>query len=376
MTLRASTLAPAWLATLLMLGLAACNSSDGSTDAGSGGDGSGGSSNTGSGGSSTTGTGGSSITGTGGRTGSGGGGASSMGSGGSSNTGSGGHAGSGGNTGSGGSSGSGGTTAHDAGDDAATDAGNPGRTFSTNRDDFFGDSRCDKAGTLVCEDFESGSFDTAVWHTKFDAPAVDGMQHARGSKALHLSTDMTSGSGIETNKIFPAMNDHYFGRMFVYFDALPTSPQWAHWTVVGANPAQDSDISGEIRVGGQYDGSKNRFGVGTDGGPTGDWTNLDGDPQNAVKAVPEDEWICLEWEHDGGTDQTRFWWDGVEHTSLGTDRDVQHQGNSDVKYDLPDFGSLWVGWINYNQGKTVVPGHFDTWIDEVALDSQRIGCSL
>jgi len=146
--------------------------------------------------------------------------------------------------------------------------------------------------------------------------------------------------------------------------------------VVGANPAQGSAINGEIRVGGQYDGSKNRFGVGTDGGPTGDWTNLDGDPQNNVKAVPEGEWICIEWEHDGETDTTHFWWDGVDHPSLDTDRDVSHQGNGNVKYDLPDFGSLWVGWINYNQGKTVVPGHFDTWIDEVALDSQRIGCSL
>ena len=126
----------------------------------------------------------------------------------------------------------------------------------------------------------------------------------------------------------------------------------------------------------QYDGSKNRFGVGTDGGPTGDWTNLDGDPQNSVKAVPETSGSASSGSTTATPIKTHFWWDGVEHVSLDTDRDVPHQGNGGVKYDLPDFGSVWVGWINYNQGKTVVPDHFDAWIDEVALDSQRIGCSL
>ena len=34
----------------------------------------------------------------------------------------------------------------------------------------------------------------------------------------------------------------------------------------------------------------------------------------------------------------------------------------------------WVGWWLYQSGST--PDHFDVWIDEVALDSARIGCSL
>src|SRR5207245_4737401 len=57
-----------------------------------------------------------------------------------------------------------------------------------------------------------------------------------------------------------------------------------HWTVAEAAGTGNGSL---IRVGGQYDGKSNRFGVGSDGGPTGDWTNLDQDPRNAVRRSEE-----------------------------------------------------------------------------------------
>ncbi|HEY2734929.1 MAG TPA: hypothetical protein VGI70_13130, partial [Polyangiales bacterium] len=236
---------------------------------------------------------------------------------------------------------------------------------------FFGASRCG-ASFLLCDDFESGQLDPTIWHTKFSAPSFDATRAARGQKSLHFSTTATGASGIETSKIFPIAT--YYGRLFVYFAALPTSPQWAHWTVVGANPTDASAIKGEIRVGGQFDGTIDRYGVGTDGGPTGDWTNLDADPNGKPSAVPEGRWICLEWMHSTENNETRLFVDGVEHPSLHTNADVKHGGNSSVKYELPDFGSVWFGFWNYDQGKSVVPNKFDVWIDEVALDDVRIGC--
>jgi hypothetical protein len=237
---------------------------------------------------------------------------------------------------------------------------------------FFGASRC-TSSFLLCDGFENAALDKSVWQTKFGAPAVDSTRAARGSHSLHLSTTATGSSGIEVTKIFPTANNDYYGRLFVYFDALPSRPQWAPWTIVGAT---GSAVAGEIRVGGQFDGKINRFGVGTDRGPTGDWTNLDADAQAGSTQIREDQWLCVEWQHDGATDQSRFYLDGVEHPSLGTTRDVKHDGNSSVKYDLPDMSAVWVGFWNYDQGKTVTPNHFDVWIDEVALDDERIGCSL
>ena len=41
-----------------------------------------------------------------------------------------------------------------------------------------------------------------------------------------------------------------------------------------------------------------------------------------VRAVPTNEWICVEWMVDSAKELTKFWWDGVEHPSLATTRDV------------------------------------------------------
>jgi hypothetical protein len=127
-----------------------------------------------------------------------------------------------------------------------------------------------------------------------------------------------------------------------------------------------------IRVGGQYNTNQmvNRWGVGSDGGPTGDWTTHDQDPDGSPVEPPEGEWVCLEWLHDGDTDDALFFVDAVEHPSLATSSDV-HGGN-DVAYDLPAFESVWFGWWQYQSD----PQPFDVWIDEIAIDGERIGCKL
>src|SRR5690606_20243872 len=110
--------------------------------------------------------------------------------------------------------------------------------------------------------------------------------------------------------------------------------------------------------------------VGSDGGPTGDWTNHDTDPDGAPQEPPENEWTCLEWEHKGSTNETRFFVDGVEHPSLYTSA-TDHGGNQAEDYILPTMTSFWFGWWQYQAD----PEPFDVWIDEVALDDERIGCT-
>jgi hypothetical protein len=207
------------------------------------------------------------------------------------------------------------------------------------------------------------------------SPTLDTTRAARGGRSLHVHTSATSASGLRTSALFARTSGHYYGRMFVYFDALPESPQWAHWTIIGANPAQGSSDKSEIRVGGQHDGKLERFGVGTDGGPTGDWTNLDQDPAGGAEPVPLHRWLCVEWLHDWDNDVTRFYLDGDEHPSLATTADVDHGGSSSTPYLIPKLESLWIGFWNYNQGKSVTPDHFDVWIDEVAIGNDRVGCA-
>jgi hypothetical protein len=305
------------------------------------------------------------------------GGAQNGGGGGSKNGGSGG-AQSGGSGGSQSGGGSSGTRNNDAGSttDAAngSDAAPGGRNFTSDRGSFFGNSRCAGANVQLCEDFESGTLDTTTWQVSGDVPVIDGVQKARGSKALHIVKNGNGQSYIRESKTFPEPKNTYFGRIFVYFNSLPADPlTYAHWTIIGA---VGTGVSGEIRVSGQLQNTVNHFGVGTDNrtdpNGTGDWTNSDKDPNNMPLGVPVKSWLCIEWMHKGDTNETRFWWDAVEHPSLYTMPTTPHGGNPAQPYLLPQFTSVWMGWQEYQTSTQV----YEMWVDEIAIDKERIGCVL
>jgi hypothetical protein len=249
-------------------------------------------------------------------------------------------------------------------------ASDGGRDLSADRTRFFGASRCAQAHVQLCEDFESGSLDKTTWSVSGTPPVVDGLQHARGSKALHITQVGSGLSYIKETKTFPEANDTYYGRVFVYFQTLPgVAMGYAHWTFVAAS---GTGIPGEIRLSGQLQNGSNLFGVGTDNrtdGGTGDWTNSDNDPHPPVP-VPLGQWLCIEWLHQGQTSETRFYWDGVEHPSLYTSA-IRHGGNANP-YLLPNFTNVWIGWQEYQ----TTTATFELWVDEIAIDSQRIGCVL
>jgi hypothetical protein len=253
-----------------------------------------------------------------------------------------------------------------------------GRDYSADSTKFFGASRCAESGLLLCDDFESGTLDSATWAVSGTAPVIDGLQHARGSKALHITVHGNGQSLIREHKTFPASKNTFYGRMFVYFRSLPSVQMgYAHWTIAAANNGDGS--SQETRVSGQnlnaHGPYQNLFGVGTYGGPTGDWTNADDDPAGHPTPVPLDRWICLEWMDKGDTNETRFWWDSVEHHSLYTSQTLHGYGNggtASAPYILPQYTQAWVGWAEYQSSTET----FEMWIDEVAIDRERIGCAL
>jgi hypothetical protein len=274
----------------------------------------------------------------------------------------------------GGTTGGGAAGASGAGQ-AGGSAGGGGNTrgyYSTNPAEFAGAPRCAGLDLQICEDFESGTFDSATWtlhqSAAGDAPTIDSIHVMRGTKAAHFHTSNNEFSYISETKTFPEMNNTFWGRMFFYIDALPVTPTGAHFTVVEGAGTGDTS---KVREGGQF----RKFGVGTDGGPTGDWTNIDQDPtKDTAKEIPEKTFVCVEWEYKGDTNETHFYADGVEHPSLATSPTVMHGANSAVQYVLPQFTSLWLGWWLYQAGP--MPDHYDVWIDEIAIDKARIGCSL
>ena len=229
----------------------------------------------------------------------------------------------------------------------------------------------------LCEDFEGDTLDTATWTTiGGPKPVIDDGKAARGRKALHFTITGNGQSAIRESKTFPAPNNTYYGRAFVYFSSLPTPMMgftYSHWTMIAATGSQ---VSGEIRVSGQMQNGMSYWGVGTDNrvdaNGTGDWTNSDKDPNGKPSAVPTGQWLCIEWMHKGDTNETRFWWDGVEHPSLYTKPSTSHGGNPTEPFILPQFKNVWLGWAEYQS--TTEP--FELWLDEIAIDKDRIGCVI
>lgn len=257
-----------------------------------------------------------------------------------------------------------------------------GRDFSTDTSLFYGGpSRCSTAGVQLCEDFETGTLDPTTWkvvggHT----PTIDGAHVARGAKALHIVVNGNGASMIQESKTFPAVDNTYWGRVFVYFDKLPAHTQpdggmtYSHWTF--AYGQGTGATNGQIRLSGQLQKTGanyiNHFGVGTDDqspSGTGDWTNSDDDPAGSPLGVPTGKWACVEWLHDGKNNVTRFFWDDTEHPSLATTA-TKHGGVVANQYLMPTFTSTTIGWQEYQ----VSTQTFEMWVDEIAIDSQRIGC--
>ena len=272
-------------------------------------------------------------------------------SGGAGTTGTAGQGGTAGNAGIAGTTGGGGAgTTGAAGRGGTTGAGGgAGGAFGIS-----GPTRCDSSLPL-CESFENG-LDGNLWKTTKAGDAtvtVDEVHAARGTKALHVKTVAGGGSNfayIKETKTFPATNNVLYGRMFVWFeDALTTD---GHYSLAeGAG----TGTSAVIRFGGQF----KAFGVGTDGGNSGDWTDSD-----RSKLVPTQTWICAEFQFDGPTNTFHVWWDDMERTAL-TSGPSKHSS-----FTMPTFNSLWFGWWMYNIAEPQ-----EVWIDEIAVDYKPIGCA-
>ncbi len=245
-----------------------------------------------------------------------------------------------------------GPTGDDAGGDSgkATDGG-PG-----------GPSKCGGSAFRVCDGFESGSVDPAIWGTTLKSNAtvtVDAMHVARGSKALHVHTGVsgsdTAGTngGIRTTHGFPFPGDQIWGRAFVY--------------MAGQSPDMHTNMI--EAVGALTDGgaaSHYRIGVSTSHDISGNYIPGDyGDHSSTV--MPLDAWKCFEWHFDGQNSEYHVYVDGNELTDMAIT-----SGHAPA-WTAPSFAYIEIGLHLYHD-LTSIPT-LDVWYDEVALDTSRVGCA-
>ncbi|NJQ02690.1 hypothetical protein HCK00_19630 [Streptomyces sp. PLAI1-29] len=227
---------------------------------------------------------------------------------------------------------------------------------------------------MFCEDFESLPTGPAVsrrWRTENanGTLTVERQRPGRGvhrpGKALRVRTEGNGKAFLVVDGLTPPGNS-FWGRARLRVAEFPTAPDWAHWTMVEAT----GEGPGFVRpLGGQYVPSvdANLWGVGSDGGPTGDWTAWrESAPARAGR------WVCAEWRMDATDNRIEVWFDGRPQPDLTVS--TRDHGGADPGTDFvfPRFGTVKFGWQLYQPDPA--PGRFDVLLDDLALAPERVGC--
>jgi hypothetical protein len=243
------------------------------------------------------------------------------------------------------------------------------------------------SGALFCDDFERGLDVTppSGWATdlKGGALVLDDSQHYSGAKSVKISTQAGAGSKrallrLAASDVFPAPGNAFYGRMMFRLEAAPTAS--VHWTLLQAGGL----VSGEnyhalYRYGGQQPVLENGAFVGsqwmanyeTPDSYSGNGPSSDCYQHASGKVIPVGQWSCVEWQFDGPNNALSLWVDGEPLSEL----DVRGTGQGCVaqpatfEWTAPQFDHLDVGWESYqtDEARTL-------WLDDIVLDSERIGC--
>ncbi|MFI9005647.1 hypothetical protein ACIGNX_00250 [Actinosynnema sp. NPDC053489] len=223
---------------------------------------------------------------------------------------------------------------------------------------------CARPGLLFCEDFQlvpTGAGTSLKWGVDTRDGSLEVERDRRGQKALHVRT---VGNGRAFLKVddFAAPGNSFYGRVRLRVAAFPDAPDWAHYTLVEATGVGPEVVR---PLGGQYVPTLDKalWGVGADGGPTGDWTNWRESAPSEAGA-----WQCVEWHMDASDNRITLWFDGVPKPDLTVSTRV-HGGNP-VDFLFPRFDTVKLGWQLYQPNDAT----HDLWLDDIALGAQRIGC--
>jgi hypothetical protein len=213
-----------------------------------------------------------------------------------------------------------------------------------------------------CDGFESGTLNLALWQREIDnsdddlgvkgSITVDPSRSYRGSYSLHIHMDRLPAyhypSTWASEQSVVPQPDTYV-RAFVYLPAATTAADVG--LVFGRNPdyylwSLGAGNGGHLAI---SDGLGN------------------GRQAESASLFPTDRWVCLEWlmsaevaDMGGGT---RVWLDGIEVADL----------TSSTGWPASPFPAWVMLGLLPQSNVDVTP--VDVWFDEVAVDSQPIGCA-
>ena len=203
-------------------------------------------------------------------------------------------------------------------------SGGSGTTSSTSPDSSGGSTSSGSAGGagakpnlgcdhLVCEDFESGAIDAALWGEQdFDdgnsvTVQTDRVAHGSYAAKFHFIPD-TGHASLLAHGLPDALAAHLFGRMYLFIDASAFSGHSAFVTIGQTDGYPWSD--NHLEFGPTLEGTL--YGLHW-GGP---------EPESGSggqKLLPTGKWTCVEWEFNDVPDAINIWVDGKAALALTSD---------------------------------------------------------
>jgi hypothetical protein len=285
----------------------------------------------------------------------------------------GGAAGRGGTGGSGGAvagrGGSGGGSAGSAGR-GGTGGGAGGGGSASGTAGLGGGSLCTAGRYLLCEGFEGsvGTTPPSGWTRQGNAAIADD-QAARGAHALKLTPAADKGYGFFVYGNAESFGAAHWGRLF-YRVQVPPPDAFVHATMAayqGDGPsigAATFRVVDTVKMAAPTSTHQFLYNVQITGGS-------EFSKEGPYNWTFDGAWHCAEWFVDGANQAYQFFHDGAEVTQMRIQNGAGNYGSGSNRTNLPMmFNDFRVGWTTY---QTAPPG-FTAWIDEVAIDSQRIGC--
>lgn len=188
---------------------------------------------------------------------------------------------------------------------------------------------------------------------------IDDTLPLHGQRSLHVRLPSADGAhaGLRTGVPFPVADNRFFGRAMFY--VTPDAPETHSAAIVARGDLDGATAQYRLDSNGRELNSRYTH------PPT---VEQHGGLEKFGYDVPVQQWLCIEWEYDGGNDTMRYWMDGEEIESMTVTADSREQ-----PWIAPVFEDFEVGYRTYQAGG--VADGYDVYWDAVALATFRIGCA-
>jgi hypothetical protein len=230
--------------------------------------------------------------------------------------------------------------------DAALDGAGDGIPDSG---DFFGASRCQGGAFLVCDDFEAAALDANRWsYYPGNGPGmatVDATKFARGKQALH----MRSPTQITANGKWDFLSAGFYLRAFVFWNQPIGDHHVNYFNAIQPGVGQFSV--------GSYDGQLAIIEYGPNNGDQG---------LGAKDDLPTGRWACIEWQVHPSSNEVEVWMDEAD---VPTKNGYPFPGPTMHVTNWPP-----MPWTSFSIELNTAHSTDEMWIDELAIDTKRIGC--